>query len=156
MRIEFVEPFVDGAFRVLIEVVEAKPERGPLSLRAGNTFTSQELTTLIGVNGDIEGVVLYGMSLITAQKIAGKMMGMAVTAFDEMAASAISELANMITGNATTGLEKSGFQCDITPPSLIQGIGNQVTTFTPALLVPNGSRTADNGSRTTDDGRQRQ
>ncbi len=143
MRAEFFEPFVEGSFRVLREVLSAEPERGPLSLRSGKTFTTQELTTLIGVNGDVEGVVLFAMSLNSALKIASQMMGEAVTEFDEMAASAINELGNMITGNATTALEQNGFQCDITPPSLIQGIGNQITTTTPALLVPVSTRYGD-------------
>jgi chemotaxis protein CheX len=136
MQIEFVRPFVDGAFRVLRETIDASPRRGPLSLRMGHTFTSQELTTMIGVNGEIEGVALYGMSLIAGQKIAGKLMGMPVTKFDEIASSAISELANMITGSATTELEVNGYKCDITPPSLMWGIGAQITTTVPALIVP--------------------
>ncbi len=136
MRIEFVQPFVDSAFSVLREVAQAKPQRGPLSLRTGTTFTSQELTSLIGVTGKVEGVVLYGMSLICAQKIVSKMLGMPITEFDEMASSAIAELANMITGNATAGLEANGFVCDITPPSLVHGIGTQITTTVPALIVP--------------------
>jgi chemotaxis protein CheX len=136
MKVEFVHPFVEGAFRVLRETVQASPRRGPLSLRTGNTFTSQELTTLIGVNGDIEGVALYGMSLIAAQKIAGKLLGMALTEFDELASSAIAEVANMITGNATTELEQNGYHCDITPPSMLRGIGTEITTSVPALIVP--------------------
>ncbi len=136
MEVAFVEPFVRAAFAVLSKVVDAAPERGQLSLRNGNSFTSQELTTVLGVNGMIEGVALYGMSNVTAMKIATHMLGQELEEIDEMASSALTELGNMITGNATTHLEKGGFQCDITPPSLVQGTGVQITTLCPALVVP--------------------
>jgi len=136
VEVKFIDPFVRAAFAVLSQVVNAAPERGQLRLRSGNTFTSQELTTVLGVNGMVEGVALYGLSDATATKIAGLMLGQDVEEIDELASSALTELANMITGNATTYLEKSGYQCDITPPSLIQGTGVQITTICPALVVP--------------------
>ena len=136
MQVEFIEPFIRATFTVLSQVVDASPERGQLSLRDGNTFTSQELSTLLGVSGHVEGVALYGMSQVTALKIASKMLGQELKEIDEMASSALSELANIITGNAATYLETSGIQCDITPPSLINGSGVQVTTLCPALVVP--------------------
>jgi len=136
MEVQFIEPFVRAAFTVLGRVVNASPERGQLSLRNGNTFTSQELTAVLGVNGMVEGVALYGMSAVTAGKIAGQMLGQDIEEIDEMASSALSELANMITGNATTHFEGNGYQCDITPPSLIHGMGVQITTLCPALVVP--------------------
>ena len=136
MEVKFIEPFVRAAFTVLARVVNASPERGQLSLRSGNTFTSQELTAVLGVNGMVEGVALYGMSAVTAGKIAGQMLGQDIEVFDEMASSALSELSNMITGNATTHFESNGYQCDITPPSLIHGTGVQITTLCPALVVP--------------------
>jgi chemotaxis protein CheX len=136
MQAQFIEPFIRATFTVLSQVVDASPERGQLTLQDGNTFTSQELTTVLGVSGHIEGVALYGMSQITALKIASQMLGENVREIDEIASSALTELANMITGNATTHLETAGFQCDITPPSLIRGSGIQVTTLCPALLVP--------------------
>ncbi len=136
MQVQFIEPFVRAAFAVLTQVVHASPERGQLSLRSGNSFTSQELSAVLGVNGMVEGVALYGMSEVTATKISSCMLGQAVERIDEMASSALTELANMITGNATTIFEANGYQCDITPPSLIQGTGVQITTICPALVVP--------------------
>lgn len=135
MRVEFVDPFVSAGFSVLQTLVQDNPERGPLSMRA-LTFTSQQVTIVTGVNGEIEGSVLYGMSLVTAQKIASAMMGQPIQAMDDMAWSAISELGNMITGNATQLLYGTGYKCDITPPSLLRGMNMEVSTFVPALVVP--------------------
>ena len=45
------------------------------------------------------------------------MMGMPVTALDDMSASAINELGNMMMGNAATILSTKGIAMDITPPT---------------------------------------
>ena len=140
MEVKFIDLFIRAGFTVLAQVVSASPERGQLSLRSGNTFTSQELTAVLGVNGMAEGVALYGMSDVTASKIAAQMLGQDVDEIDELASSALGELANMITGNATTYLEAAGYTCDITPLSLIRGIDVQITTICPALGEPVGTQ----------------
>ena len=135
MRVEFVNPFVSAAYTVFETVTRARPERGQIALR-NTTFTTQQVTIMAGVIGDVGGTVLYGMSTVTAQKIAGAMIGAEVPALDDMALSALSELGNMITGNAATILSQSGYDLNITTPSLIRGIDVEVSTRSPALVVP--------------------
>ncbi|MHB0912679.1 MAG: chemotaxis protein CheX [Armatimonadota bacterium] len=139
MRVEFVDPFVSAGFVVLQTLVQDSPERGSLSMRA-LTFTTQQVTIVTGVNGEVEGTVLYGMSLVTAQKISSAMMGQTIQMMDDMAWSAISELGNMITGNAAQALYDSGYKCDITPPSTLRGLNIEVSTVVPALVVPMGTK----------------
>lgn len=135
MRVEFVDPFVSAAYSVLEMFIQDKPERGVLSVRA-NTFTTQQVTIMAGVNGDVEGTALYGMSMVTAQKIASAMMCEEAKQMDDMAWSAISELGNMVTGNATKLLYEAGYECNITPPSVLQGVNMQISTRVPAIVVP--------------------
>lgn len=135
MKVEYIDPFVSAVFNVLETVTGGKSERGNLAMR-NTTFTTQQVTIMAGVNGEIEGMALYGMSLVTAEKIAGAMIGTTVVEMDDMAMSAISELGNMITGFATTLLSQNGYNVDITPPSVIRGANVEVSTKTPALVVP--------------------
>ena len=135
MKAEHMEPFVCAAFSVLQMLTGDVPQRGQLSLRT-NTFISDQVTIMAGVNGDVEGMALYGMSRETAKKIAGAMIGSEVSELDEMAMSAISELGNMITGNAITLISKKGHDVDITPPSVIRGEQVEVSTRVPAIVVP--------------------
>lgn len=135
MNVDFVGPFVSAAFSVLEKVTGSKAVRGQLALRT-STFTTRQVTIMAGVNGQVQGSVLYGMSLVTAQKIASAMIGNVVRELDEMAFSALSELGNMITGNAATLLSAHGYEVDITPPSLIRGVNVEVSTKIPALVVP--------------------
>jgi chemotaxis protein CheX len=134
MKVEFIEPFVSAAFSVLETLTGEKATRGQLALR-NSTFTTQQVTIVAGVNGNVEGVSLYGMSLVTAGKIATAMIGSPVTDLDDMALSAISELGNMITGNAITSLSRNGYEVDITPPSVIKGTHVEMSTRIPALVV---------------------
>ncbi|HEX2950029.1 MAG TPA: chemotaxis protein CheX [Armatimonadota bacterium] len=135
MKVEFVNPFLQAGSDVLIQFVGGSAEYGQLAVRSA-IFTSQELSIVVGVSGKIKGQVIYGMSTVTASKIAAAMMGTEVVTFDEMAMSAISELGNIISGNAMTLLSDAGFTCDITPPTIVRGLAVQIATHTPALVVP--------------------
>ncbi|MGC8832574.1 MAG: chemotaxis protein CheX [Armatimonadota bacterium] len=135
MRVEFVEPFVRAGISVMESVSVGRPERGQLSMRHLK-FTTQQVTIVAGVTGDVRGQVLYGMSLVTAEKIATAMLQEPVMTFDELATSAIAELGNMITGNAIMYLSEKGFNCVITPPSVIRGMNVEISTPVPALVVP--------------------
>ncbi len=136
MKVEFINPFVVAAFNVIESVLGEQPSKGQLSMRP-LTFTSQQCNLMTGVVGSIEGQVIYGMSLTTADKIASTMIGQPVRTFDQLAASAIAELGNMITGNAVTLLSEAGCVCDITPPSLIRGTNVKINMLNiPALVVP--------------------
>jgi chemotaxis protein CheX len=136
MKVEYVNPFVSAAFKVIEMMLSIKPEKGQLSMRP-TVFTSQQCNVITGVTGQIEGQIIYGMSLLTADKMASVMLGQPIRTFDQLAASAIGEFGNMVTGNASTSLSEAGFQCDITPPSIVRGSNVRITTLNiPALVVP--------------------
>ncbi len=142
MKVDFVDPFVKAAFTVFEMVTGGTPSKGELSLRH-STFTSQQITIIAGVNGQIQGTVLYGMPNRTAQRIASTMMGSELNELDDMALSAVSELGNMITGNAATILSQNGYDVDITPPSVVRGTNVEVLTMVAALVVPISTSAGD-------------
>lgn len=136
MKVEYINPFVMASFSVLEMVLGQKPTKGQLSMRP-NVFTSQQCNVITGVAGKVEGQVIYGMSLITADKIASTMLGQPIRTFDQLAASAIAELGNMITGNAMAHLSEAGFVCDITPPTIVRGSNVKISTLAiPAVVIP--------------------
>ncbi len=136
MKVQYINPFVDASFKVIEMVLNMKVEKGQLAMRPA-VFTSQQCNIITGVTGKVEGQVMYGMSLITADKVASQMLGQPVRTFDQLAASAIAELGNMITGNASVLLSEAGYSCDITPPSIIRGTNVKMSTLNiPALVVP--------------------
>lgn len=101
-----------------------------------NQYTTNEVTAVIGVSGQLQGNVLYGFTQESARSIAGKMIGQEIVEMDELALSAIGEIANMITGNAATLLSNLGTACAIAPPVIIEPAGSRFTTLGgPQILV---------------------
>ncbi len=136
MKVEYISPFVEASVNVIQTLLSIVPERGTLSARP-QVFTSQQLNIVCGITGAVEGQVIYGMSIIAADKIASKMLGAPVVTFDQLAASAIAELGNMISGNSLTLLASRGYSCDITPPTIVKGANVKISTLSiPALVIP--------------------
>ncbi len=127
-NVKFMNPFVEAAAEVLEKEVNAKVERGTLSLQK-SSLTSDQITVLLSLVGQVQGVVLYGLSIQTAKNMVSRMMGQEFTEFDNLAQSGIAELGNVITGAATVKLSKEGFDAEISPPTLVQGEGIQISTL---------------------------
>lgn len=91
---------------------------------------------MIGVTGEMRGQVMLAMSEKHACSIASKMCMMEVQKIDDFSASALSELGNMIMGNASTVFSSKGIGIDITPPTLSNGQMSFTSTYTKSLCVP--------------------
>lgn len=94
----------------------------------GSEVTNSGVALRVGFTKALKGIVVYNMQEDTAKFIASTMMmGMPVAELDELARSAISELSNMLTANATTNLTSLGFLADITPPHLSLNAGETIS-----------------------------
>jgi len=133
-RLELVAPFVEAAARVLMQEFGEVVSKGQLH-RVRSPQTSNDVSVLIAVTGGVAGLVIYSMSLQTALAFAERMIGEPVTEMDEMAQSAVAELANIITGQASIGLETNGYPSDMSPPVLLLGNGSSIATFNLTRLV---------------------
>ena len=100
-------------------------------------FADDSVIIMIGITGEMRGSVIIALTYNKALEIASKMMmGMPVTELDEMATSAISELGNMIMGNAATILSTKGVGIDITPPTLCRGNLTITQSYTKNICIP--------------------
>ena len=116
-----VNPFIDAIMHIMPQLGFQNIVKGKISV--GEQFVeSKGITIIVGLTDELRGNVAYNMTKDTAMQIASKMMmGMPVAELDELAQSAISELTNMVTGNAATNFEGQGLKVDISPPSLVVG-----------------------------------
>ena len=90
-----------------------------------------------GITGELKGQVIMAFEFNKALDVASKMMmGMPVTALDDMSISAISELGNMIMGNAATIFSTKGILIDITPPTVCRGNLTIAQSFAQNICVP--------------------
>ncbi|MFI3257944.1 MAG: chemotaxis protein CheX [Spirochaetales bacterium] len=136
MRVEYINPFVETAYSVLSEILSGEVKRESLYLKS-TSMPIMGVAALVGLAGDVEGRVLFDMTMDTALKIASKMNMEELTVFDDLAKATITELSNIITAQAVTKLHSLGFKFDLTPPTLFTGermeISNQQVE---ALIVP--------------------
>jgi Predicted inhibitor of MCP methylation, homolog of CheC len=122
MTTQYIHPFLESASNIL-GMFQFSPRIGEAAEQA-KPLDGKEVITVIGVTGHLRGQVYTGMSTADALRIVSGMMGGATVAeFDDMALSAISELANMICGNAAIQLSQGGVALDISPPTIITGSG---------------------------------
>ena len=121
MRVEYINPFVETSYKVLKEVLGGiDVKRGDLYLKS-TAMSVMCVDVFVGLAGDVEGRVLFDMTMETALNIASKMNGETLSEFDDLAKATINELANLITAQAVTKLHELGFKFDLTPPALFAG-----------------------------------
>lgn len=134
MDVEMLKPFVEGAAEVLQLEVKTTVEKGNLSLQK-SAMTTDDVTVLLNLVGDIRGVVLFSLSQATGLQMVSRILEQEFTEFDSMAQSGIAELGNVITGRATVKLSKAGYHVNISPPTVISGQNVKISTLDFARIV---------------------
>ncbi|MCK9859391.1 MULTISPECIES: chemotaxis protein CheX [Paenibacillus] len=136
MKAEYINPFLEAATIVIEQVIQIRPSTGKLGLK-NIELVENHIWIQIGINGQMNGDIVFGLSEQVALKMVSAMMGgFTISELDEIGRSAISELGNMISGNASTMLFNQGVSVDITPPRIIQSASAESLSAGQALTVP--------------------
>ena len=94
--VEYINPFLMAATSVIKDICQVDMKIGRPYVKT-TEFASDSVIIMIGVTGEVRGQVLMSFPEAHALHVASKMMmGMPVTALDDMSASAINELGNMM------------------------------------------------------------
>ncbi|MCY6371643.1 chemotaxis protein CheX [Clostridium ganghwense] len=134
MDAKLVNPFIEAFFSVMPQVGFSEIKKKAVSVKDKNIKSIGVMINL-GIVGDIRGNVIYGMDIESAKQVASKMMmGMPVDELNDMAQSAISELTNMLTANASTNFSNVGTNINISTPALMYGEEFQVKMNTDKVL----------------------
>lgn len=121
---------------VLKQMTSISAEPGTIVHAQADLHTSN-LWILIDLKGEVEGSIAFGFVPDTALKIASAMMGgFELQQLDEISQSAISELGNMISGNACYLMSQDGLTVDISPPKLLYGEHFTPVISLKAMFVP--------------------
>ena len=128
MVVKYLNPFLEAAAQVIKAELKLDIKRGAITVHNGS-HTTEDVTVLINIVGQIQGVVLLELSKVTGLAYVSRMMGQTFSEFNNLAQSGIAELGNVITGQATIKLSKEGYRVDISPPTLIQGRNIQISTL---------------------------
>ncbi|MBN1899446.1 MAG: chemotaxis protein CheX [Spirochaetes bacterium] len=118
MQVEYINPFIISAIEIFEKVAKIELKKSNLTVKKGTT-PENEISIVIGLSGDFMGQVVYSFKRHTAQRVVSCMMPNA-SADKQMAymESAISSMANMITGRATILLAGKEKIIYITPPTV--------------------------------------
>lgn len=82
--------------------------------------TKEKVNIMIEITGDLAGEVMYSFPKDTTLEMVKMMSGMEFNEIDDFVKSALGEIANIISGNAMTGLSQSQVVCDIRPPKILE------------------------------------
>jgi chemotaxis protein CheX len=116
MEIKLYDSFLEATrdvFQLMLDLsdIQASP--------VASLNLTDSLDISIGVIGDLQGEVFYRFPQKTSLNMVSIMVGMDMESVDDFVTSAISEIANIISGNVLTLLSGKDIKCDILPP--VQG-----------------------------------
>ncbi len=129
---DIVNPFIEAGINVIKELTNIEVRRGHLTYRV-TPAPAYEVSIIIGVFGFVTGQVVYSMKKEVAVRLVQRILGeVSAKEMKELFVDTLGEVANMITGNATSLLNKRhDHSLTITTPAIITG--SQVSV----KLVPN-------------------
>ena len=121
MDVRLINPFIGAVTGIMPQIGFSNITRKGISLKEKKFMVSGVVLTL-GIVGDKKGNVVYSIDMDGAKKIASTMMmGMPVEELDDMSKSALSELSNMLTANASINFSNDGINVDISVPTMMYG-----------------------------------
>ena len=135
MRMELIQPFINAADAVLAETLQCPTRIGDVSMEE-EAYRKKGVASLVTINGDIEGRIIFDVDPPTATKVASYLAGQPMETNDEVVRETVCELANMVIGSAVTALNDQGFRFKIYPPVLHDAeIGEKSTEDQEALVM---------------------
>lgn len=130
MKAEFANPFITAATSTFLKEVGVKLARKELKIKE-SPVPSQAISIVIGVTGAVRGQVVYSMDENVAYAVAKAMLpGKLPVDLKKLMNSAVSEMANIITGQASIILAGDNLKIDITPPAVFSGPSLQIDFLT--------------------------
>lgn len=136
ISVDIINPFLMAATSIMKDICQTEMKIGKPYVKT-TEFDKESVAIMIGITGEMKGQVIMAFTYEDALLVASKMMmGMPVAELDDMATSAISELGNMIMGNAATIFSTKGIVIDITPPTLCRGSMTITQTYAKNICVP--------------------
>ncbi|KRU24502.1 chemotaxis phosphatase CheX [Clostridium sporogenes] len=133
MDAKYINPFIDSFYNVLPQVGFSNVTREDVAIK--NNVESLGILINLGIVGDIKGNIVYNIQGENGKKIASKMMmGLPVEELNEMAQSALSELSNMLTANASINFSNIGVDVNISTPTLMYGQDIKIKLNTDKIL----------------------
>ena len=137
MKAEFVNPIYKATSDVLRTMLNLDVERGDLRIVEDDAVIGNDANVIIGLTGSLNGSIHYSFSEEMTLEMVRIMSGMEMDEIDKFVSSAVGEIANIISGNATTYLAEQDYDCDIVSPQILIGQSKSFSMAEErALVIP--------------------
>ena len=134
MKAEYVNPFLEATAIVFKDMLGVELIRGKTSIKQ-TPAPGQDIAIMLGVNGVVNGQIVYSVNIETVYKIVRKLMpGVPDETIQEEYRDVVGELANMITGNALNIFLKQHADLDVTVPMVVD-VRSQNVTFKSSVTL---------------------
>jgi len=132
-----INPFLQAALNVISMMAMLNPEPGKPFLKKDRKAIG-DISGVIGLTGEMKGVVVVSFSTGAACKIVGAMLGEEFTELNADISDAVGELTNMISGDARRQLAQMGHNFEAGLPTIISGSGHEIEAITqgPVIAIP--------------------
>ncbi|MFY9751985.1 MAG: chemotaxis protein CheX [Candidatus Acidiferrales bacterium] len=118
MRMDLIQPFIGSLDAVLAEMMKAPAKIVDLTMEESG-YRRKGLAASVAFRGQVEGRVILDMDPSAAAQVASYLSGGDVDPDESIVPETVSELANMVIGNAVTQLNDGGFQFKVFPPEIL-------------------------------------
>lgn len=137
MNVKYINPFIIASQNVFRDFIKTEVKPGkPEIFNAESGRYDWDISGIIGLAGEVIGLVVISFPKVVALKILSKMLGRPITIIDADVTDIIGELVNIIAGNAKQGLEE--YKVAISLPSIIEGKRHKLTGISgvPMIVIP--------------------
>lgn len=100
MQVQYINPFIESIGAVFQTMLNTRLHRAPVKLSDGPGGSEAEITSLVGISGEVHGVVVLRFPPATAVQVAARMLGQELHCMGSEVVDAVAELVNMIAGAA--------------------------------------------------------
>ncbi|WP_028585466.1 chemotaxis protein CheX [Desulfogranum mediterraneum] len=122
MTEDLAQYLVDSTLEVFSTMIFLEIEPGEVLHQEAASMES-ELTSLIGLAGDLRGVIGVHCTRDAAQGITAAMLGMEIDELNEDVKDAIGEIANMVAGGLKVALAGQDVDVELAIPTTVIGTG---------------------------------
>ena len=136
MEVKVINPFLDATMKMFQTMFQIDAKPGAPYVLGKELAHRWEISGIIGVTGDYQGIVVIRLSRILANKMLER-SGIAVSddEREQTLYGMIGELVNIVSGNATSAIPHA---IDITPPFVVYGENHNIAwpRMIPVVSIP--------------------
>lgn len=138
MNVEFINPFLEAAVKVLSTMAFTQPKPGQPFLKNKLPLSQGDVSGIVGLTGTVNGSMAVSFSEGAILEIVSNMFGEVCTEINEEVRDAVGEISNMISGDARRILAGKGYELQGSIPTVIDGKDHKIchTIAGPVLVMP--------------------